>query len=882
MSKPQPIEEIVAWSQKRSGWQQDALRRLAVGGTLTVADKADLLLLLKAKAGFELTPAPPAPIPLTVKDFTGAAKGQPVALKGIQGVKGVNRLVDGASITFSPTGLTVIYGRNGSGKSGYVRVLRSACRTRLDNPAKLKVLDNVYGAATGPQSAEILIDAGAGDTPVPWGPAQPKPDELLQVAVFDSAAAALYVDQGHQIRFLPFGLDLLHKLNEVCLEFRETLDAEKAQVDVALGLAVVNFPEERPSEAQKFYGSLSGGTADAKISGVTLFGSKEQARLDQLNELLGSGATSSTDLLGLAGWTATLATHCEAVSSGLGISRLKELAKLRKDYDAARKAASLDAKALFAGEPLDGVGESEWRLLWEAARNYSLTEAYPDAPFPVLKVGTEPASCVLCQQSLSEEAAQRLERFRLFVDGELNGKANAGKLGLETALAELPSLDVFETDDWTARLDQVAARSEAIAERLSLFRTLAIERLADAEAIIQGDADTPTGPALDCPSHELTVASQAWSKAAEALAATEDAEARALLVAEQAELQDTKHLAANVSQLKSRRDLLQKRQWIDAALGEVQTKAITEQANKFVDTHLTKKVVEQFNAERGILEIDGLNVGLQRESGKTKATFGTKSGTTITKAASDFLSEGEQRALALSAFLTEVVMTDGAGPIVVDDPVSSLDRDRCRAVADRLVQEGKLRQVVVFTHDLVFFNDLAAASHAAGENIHSVALFADKAAAGKVDPHGISWPGLPVAKRLPILKKEATDIAAIHSSSPTDYEYRAKNLYGRMRDTYERMVEECIFAGVISRGADRVETLKLRYVHLSDTTANAFHSGMTTANTYSHDNPAAATVKVPDPVALASHLSELEQLVVTINAENKASEGRRPMMRPTK
>ena len=103
-----------------------------------------------------------------------------------------------------------------------------------------------------------------------------------------------------------------------------------------------------------------------------------------------------------------------------------------------------------------------------------------------------------------------------------------------------------------------------------------------------------------------------------------------------------------------------------------------------------------------------------------------------------------------------------------------------------------------------------------------------------------------------------------------------------MRDTYERMVEECIFAGVISRGADRVETLKLRYVHLSDTTANAFHAGMTTANTYSHDNPAAATVKAPDPTKVAAHLNELEQLVTGISVENKASEGRRPMMKPTK
>lgn len=95
-------------------------------------------------------------------------------------------------------------------------------------------------------------------------------------------------------------------------------------------------------------------------------------------------------------------------------------------------------------------------------------------------------------------------------------------------------------------------------------------------------------------------------------------------------------------------------------------------------------------------------------------------------------------------------------------------------------------------------------------------------------------------------------------------------------------MEECIFSGVISRGADRIETMKLRYVQLSDTTANSFHTGMTTANTYSHDNPAAATVKAPEPKTVSTHLGELEQLVTTIKAENAASEGRRPMMKPTK
>ena len=97
-----------------------------------------------------------------------------------------------------------------------------------------------------------------------------------------------------------------------------------------------------------------------------------------------------------------------------------------------------------------------------------------------------------------------------------------------------------------------------------------------------------------------------------------------------------------------------------------------------------------------------LKVGLSRKSGQTKAEFGVDPQTKLTKVTSEILSEGEQRALALAGFLTEVALTEGSGPIIVDDPVSSLDRDRSVRVAERLAEEACQRQVIVFTHDIIF------------------------------------------------------------------------------------------------------------------------------------------------------------------------------------
>ena len=62
---------------------------------------------------------------------------------------------------------------------------------------------------------------------------------------------------------------------------------------------------------------------------------------------------------------------------------------------------------------------------------------------------------------------------------------------------------------------------------------------------------------------------------------------------------------------------------------------------------------------------------------------------------SEILSEGEQRAVALAGFLTEVNEFKTGHAIIFDDPVSSLDLERKNQIAKRLVEEAKNRQVII-------------------------------------------------------------------------------------------------------------------------------------------------------------------------------------------
>lgn len=873
----EPIDDIEAWSEKLSPWRQDALRRLAISDQLTDNDFSDLMSMIKDEAGFKLETPAPAAIPFTKSHF-GGGNQTPVTLKKISNVQNVNRLAANAELEFCPNALTVIYGRNGSGKSGFVRILRTACRTRVENPAKLKVLSDVYGGGTEPQSADIIIDAGKGETPIPWTTGMTAAPELSQISVFDTLSAQIYVDSGNQIRYLPFGLALPHRLNGVCLKLKESFDAEReTTVGNKVSLTSIMFPIQRETKSQLFDKALSKDSTDNEIEVASTFSTADQERLDEVTAILSAGAAAVADLTSLISWVQAVANECEIATTAFSDLAMSGFTTLWKSAVSARHTAQLSASALFTDEPLPGVGSESWRALWAAARDYSVKEAYVGADFPV----TEAASCVLCQQPLLPAGVERMQRFKNYIDDTLDVAAAMAEKAVSDATETLPVLTHLGADGFSERVEQIRQRAPALADALSSFQASATQRREEAAKRLAGD-ESASVSALVSPHAELKELARNLGDEKDKRVKASEAEERERLASEKAELEDKKILAANREKLVTRRDLLETDAAFGKALAELQTTGITRRANELVDSHLTNAVVTRFDDERGRFDIMHLKVGLSRKSGQTKAEFEVDPQTKLTKVTSEILSEGEQRALALAGFLTEVALTEGSGPIIVDDPVSSLDRDRSARVAERLAEEACQRQVIVFTHDIIFFNELCGAAENKGIEPVTIALFGDKEAAGKIDPAGMIWKGLNVSKRIGKLKNDFAPLPKLLTTSPADYEYQVKNLYGRLRDTYERVVEEVIFRDIVRRGTDVIKTQELRYVTLSDALAIRFHEGMTRANTYSHDNPASDTVGIPQPDDFTADIAALETLVADLKAASNSAEAARPQMKPKK
>jgi len=231
------------------------------------------------------------------------------------------------------------------------------------------------------------------------------------------------------------------------------------------------------------------------------------------------------------------------------------------------------------------------------------------------------------------------------------------------------------------------------------------------------------------------------------------------------------------------------------------------------------------------------------------------------------VSEGEQRCLSIAAFFAELATADDRSGIVFDDPVSSLDYSWREDVAKRLVEEAGNRQVVVFTHDVVFLLLLRQYADELGIEQSDQHVQQLPKGAG-VCVSELPWVAMPVKKKIGYLKNawQAAD-RLFREGEHAAYEKDVQLLYGLLRAAWERALEEVLLEGVVERYRPGVQTQQI--AKLADITASDCHvveSAMTKCSKLlpGHDQAAAARAPIPNPAALKADIEALEAWVAGI------------------
>jgi len=161
----------------------------------------------------------------------------------------------------------------------------------------------------------------------------------------------------------------------------------------------------------------------------------------------------------------------------------------------------------------------------------------------------------------------------------------------------------------------------------------------------------------------------------------------------------------------------------------------------------------------------------------------------------EILSEGEQKAIALSEFLTELQLDNVKAPVIFDDPVNSLDHKIIDAVARRLMRLSKKRQVVIFTHSVLLFNSLLHLSSEPNFKSLNCNFLNVKKEYGSV---GVVTEAEEEKNKV---KENISKINVLVNNTPKDRSEVdvAKEGYAELRSAVELFVEYEVFNGTVQR-----------------------------------------------------------------------------------
>jgi len=217
--------------------------------------------------------------------------------------------------------------------------------------------------------------------------------------------------------------------------------------------------------------------------------------------------------------------------------------------------------------------------------------------------------------------------------------------------------------------------------------------------------------------------------------------------------------------------------------------------------------------------------------------------------------------------LTELAIASHQSALVFDDPVSSLDHRWRKQVAKRLVEEAELRQIIVFTHDLVFVNDLRGFANDNKRAIQFVTVSRGKPGTGVV-ADGLPWKAQSVEERIDGLEKAARAAKTLYENNQEqEYQAEAFSIYNHLRASWERAIEDIAFFHIILRHRDYMDTKNLKKVTaLTESACDAFQVGYKKCcdTIDAHDPSSGRNAAAPPPNELLQDIQALKDWTVAL------------------
>jgi hypothetical protein len=871
---------LVAWSEELPEWQRDALHRIALSEALGDADRAAIRNRLLNVHGIavegdtQCTALTEADLPATA----GAA--EPIILCGLGPLRHVDKLADNQELRCGVAGITLNFGDNGTGKSGYARVAKKLCLARIVDELQCDVFAE---EAVPPAKVRFRYRAPGQPTQTEeWTDGDPRPAVLGRMMVLDSANAKVYVDGRSEITYLPREIEIVARLGALCTELANEMQQETEPIaqryrhpcDAAYDRAT---PAGRLVALLVVATGLQALPTEAALHEAGVWNAELDTQLAELETALAQNpalraATLRRNEQILNGLAADLDTTASLVDDA-AVTRLS--GEIKQAVETARVAA-LSAQDRFAMDPIPQAGQGAWERMYAYARKFAADSGVRNTG-EAFRPGD---LCPYCQTAIDAATADRLRRFDEFVSSAAARDAATAAAALNAARDDLVASRISDLAALERNIGEYHARGAPEARNVRLLLDYAAALLARRSALIDGVERTAIGAIDPLPrSPADTLRAEAARLGADAAALDALPADDGQRVAHTAELRDARRLSLELDTLLTRRAELEHRQRLLRCKDSLDTRNISHFATRRRRELVTPELSDGIRAEIAGLDLAHIPLRFEEESERGRNFFdlALDSRRHVTK--SRVLSEGEQRALGIACFFAEMARLPGRHGIIVDDPVSSLDHQRLRKVASRLVAEAASgRQVVIFTHHLVFYQEILAAAAARAPQVPVIVNIIGKAEGrfGVISEDDEPWIAKRVVRRIEALRARLAAIPPDIDCNTEDFRRTAKDFYTDLRETWERLVEEVLLNGVVQRFSSGVKTQSLREVLVEDGDYQLIFAAMSHVSEFSgHDMAAGRQIPVPDLDDMRRDLEQLHAYRVQIHGRKRALQERR-------
>jgi len=789
-------QRLIDWANGQDHWIRAVVADV-LATRKELSEKEIVIVYATFLAEKQLSDDPSPSVALLSAGVAGVDALEDLRLNVLRNVSGVNALASGQEIKLNSR-LTVLFGKNATGKTGYVRIFKRLAAVRAPEP----VLGD-FRAAGVPRKPHATIDHTLSGTAasIEWNDEAGVPP-FTRMSVFDTRAVSLHVDEDLTYVFTPSDLALFRYVHQAIEAVRTRLEQERGNAQLR-NTFLPRFRRDAsvypkietlgPSTNLTELEALANVTADDE-EGIPALRDKVESLRPQATESRLRVATGDRDLYQL------LLSAAQTVRSfdWNGYNAAVERARVASErFEAAGEKS-------FAEEDLPGAFRPAWRAFIQSGEQYLNdlgTTEYPGSD----------DKCIYCRQDLGEAALALVKKYREYSNNAPKKELDASKEALRLRSEGIAAIAVQ-----SLRVD-VARRADGLADPTAVPPVLsAASELLQLVAALQ--TQIASGLVVNLASL-LPIAQEVEEGASGTIGKAE--ELIALLKKQAAEREQA--LSTESAQLR----LLENRLMLRTLFSEIKTaverakwasragtiagrltailRALTEQSKTASEELLNQDFDRLFQEECAQLRAPRVSLDFAGRKGQAARRKTLAPDHRL----SEILSEGEQKVIALADFLAEVSLRRASSPIIFDDPVNSLDYERLQYVVDRIVSISETRQVIVFTHNIWFATALLAHFEKNTDECTYYTVSDDE------NGHaGVVTPGThPRWDSVTSIRGKINQIVQTAAAASGEGQTAlVESAYGRIRSWCEVVVEQEFLAGVSQRYQANVAVTQLEKI----------------------------------------------------------------------